>query len=81
MYPIVESYLSGIKTQQEVCKDNELSIHVFQYWLRKYREERSKPEGEVSGFSSLEIAPASPSSTSTMVIHLPSGVRVEIPMQ
>ena len=75
MYPIVEDYIEGRKSKEELCELNGFSIHVFQYWLKKYREDKTEA---VDNFSALEI---SKSQDSGMInIHLPNGTRIEIPM-
>lgn len=41
MYPLVEHYLQGQKTQKAFCAEYGLSTSVLNYWLAKYRRQRT----------------------------------------
>lgn len=76
MYPIVEEYIQGGRSKEALCKANGFSIHVFQYWLKKYQDTKTEI---VDNFSALEITQSE--SLGHINIHLPNGARIEIPMR
>lgn len=41
---MIESWQKSRQSQAKFCKDNKLSISTFQYWLKKYKESRSKTQ-------------------------------------
>ena len=54
MFFLIEEYLDGEQTQKNFCSDQGLSLHVFGYWLRRYRESGdSIPE---PGFVAVGVA-------------------------
>lgn len=42
IFPIIAAWEQSKQSQAKFCKDNKLSISTFQYWLKKYKESRSK---------------------------------------
>ena len=76
MYPIVEEYLGGKKTKQSICAVQNLSPQVFSYWIKKYQ---SKKVEAPEVFSALSISP-SVEEGQMIIIQLPNGTRIEIPM-
>lgn len=52
MFPLVEEQQSGGLTQKQFCALHGVPLHVFSYWLRKYRDSRP----EAGGFVQL-VAP------------------------
>ena len=55
MFPLVEIYLEGHKTQKDFCREHGLSVSMLNYWLAKYRREPpDKPE------AFMEITPPLP---------------------
>ena len=41
MFPIIERYLECGLTQEEFCQQKNMPLHVFHYWLKKYKREQS----------------------------------------
>ena len=39
MFTLVEEYLTGVITQNDLCQREEIKKGTFKYWQRKYREE------------------------------------------
>jgi transposase-like protein len=76
MYPVVQAYLTGIKTKNDICNENEIPLHVFQYWLKKYQ---STDEDELEGFATLQVEQTAQGGN--ISIYLPNGTRIEIPLQ
>lgn len=66
MYPIVEGYLACDLTQEAFCMQEEISIAVLNYWLKKYRTE----QGEASF---IEIKPTA---AGCLEIAYPNGIRL-----
>ncbi|WP_456443132.1 IS66 family insertion sequence element accessory protein TnpA, partial [Caldithrix abyssi] len=44
MFKIIEAYEQSGQTQRAFCKERELAITTFLYWLRKYRKEKIKSD-------------------------------------
>jgi hypothetical protein len=40
MYKLIETFFSSSKTQRQFCKQNDISVSTFQFWLRLYRREK-----------------------------------------
>ena len=76
MYPIIESYVRGEKSKQELCSANDLSIHVFQYWLGKYNRSSQKSPDQES-FVPIEV---NGEVSRSIRIKLSNGTEIEIPM-
>ena len=67
MYPVVEAYLACDLTQEAFCLQENISIAVLNYWLKKYRSE----QGEAPF---VEIKPAAASGC--LEIAYPNGIRL-----
>ena len=79
MFPIIETYLESEKTQRAFCEHQDLNPSVFQYWLKKYREQSLGPTGEENkAFVPLTI---SGPTTTAIEIRLPNGIQILIPAQ
>jgi len=77
MYPIIERYVNGEESKQSLCSENNLSIHVFQYWLSKYnRAPRSK--AHQPNFVPIQIDKIN--TGQCIRIKLSNGTEIEIPM-
>jgi len=75
MYPVVEFYLSGELSQKEFCQQNDLTLSVFNYWLKRYRKD--KINNSENTFASIEIDHCS---SSVIELTLPNGVHLKIPL-
>ena len=60
-------------TKKEFCKRNNLNMHQFDYYHRFLKETSTFPEN--SAFISLKSSEIN----QPIVLHLPSGIRIEIP--
>jgi transposase-like protein len=40
MFKLVETFLTSGKTQKKFCRQHEISLSKFQFWLRLYRREK-----------------------------------------
>lgn len=74
MYPLVERYLRGHKTQKVFCAEHGISTSVLSYWLAKYRRETpQKPD------AFIEIMPsAAPQEQAVLEVVYPHGVRLRL---
>jgi hypothetical protein len=61
IFPIIAAWQQSKQPQAKFCKDNQLSISTFQYWLKKYKESQSetqtqkKPEEQRKSKSFLTV--------------------------
>lgn len=70
MFPLVEEYLGGEQTKKVFCAEHGVSVPVFSYWMRRYRDEKTDRSAAF-----VEIVPPA-SEASVVEISYPSGVRV-----
>ena len=74
MYPLVERYLQGHKTQKAFCAEHGISTSRLCYWLAKYRRETAEKPGAF-----IEILPAAPPQEQALVeVVYPHGVRLRL---
>lgn len=73
MYAHVEDWQQSGLTQKAWCGQQEIPGPTFQYWLRKYRKEKSATDGFVA------IERSGPSSG--IHIRYPNGVEMILPPQ
>lgn len=80
MFPLIERWQSSGQTQQRFCEEQGISLAVFGYWLRKYRElsdsdTESDYAGEAApGFIPLQLETALTSQSIALEVQLPNGV-------
>ena len=74
MYPLVQRYLEGHKTQKAFCAEHAISTSVLSYWLAKYRRETAQ---KTDAF--IEIMPeAVPQEQALLEVIYPHGVRLRL---
>ena len=56
IYPYVEEWLKTGESKKDLCTREGIAIHVFDYWLRKYRAEKGE-EVRPSDLLSRKIVP------------------------
>ena len=76
MYPLMKEYLSGDLTRSQFCSNKEIKLHVFQYWMKKYKSELD--EGVQGRFSPIELG--LPSADRYIRIKMGSGLEIQIPV-
>ena len=74
MYGVVAGWSQSGQSQQAYCAAQGLSMAVFQYWLRHWRE--SQDEGFVGEF--VEVRPQT--SVQGLIVEYPNGVKVHLPV-
>jgi hypothetical protein len=79
MYPLIQAYEDGELTQKAFCQTHQLPNCVFQYWLRKYREEEDSVNADDPGFIHLDVRGGMASSR-TIEIRYPDGTLISIPL-
>lgn len=78
MYPLIINYLqSGIK-QNEFCDENNISVHKFQYWYRRYKEELPSDNGSSFIPIKFEAAPIHNKIKEEIKICYPNGVVIQV---
>lgn len=70
MFPLVEQWQSSGQTQKAFCTEQDISISIFTYWLRRYRDQANTPEAQESGFVSVCLADPR---AAALELALPSG--------
>lgn len=73
MYGVVSGWSQSGQSQQAYCATQGLSMAVFQYWLRHWRE--SQAEGVVGEF--VEVRPKT--SVQGLIVEYPNGIKVHLP--
>lgn len=74
MYGLVAGWSQSGQSQQAYCAAQGLSMAVFQYWLRHWRESQDK--GDVGEF--VEVRPQT--SVPGLIVEYPNGIKVHLPV-
>ncbi|MCB9302620.1 MAG: hypothetical protein H6566_18415 [Lewinellaceae bacterium] len=72
MRPILEAYAHYQGSKRAFCAKHGLAAHTLDYWRRKFRGSEAEP----SGFIAVEVAGGS--SSPTIELHYPNGVRATV---
>lgn len=70
MFPLVEEWQDSGQTQKAFCAEQDISVSVFAYWLRRYRDQDTTPQAQASGFVPIRMAM---SDSAALEVVLPSG--------
>lgn len=72
MYGVIEKWHASGQSQQTYCAAQGLSVAVFQYWLRQWRDsQHAARSGEF-----VEVKPGA--NTQGLIIEYPGGVKVHL---
>lgn len=74
MYPLIQSWEESGQSQKEFCVERGVKLHVFWYWLRRYREERQRSEEASKGFIAVKVEGSVEESVLAEIIY-PDGTR------
>ena len=74
MYGVVAGWSQSGQSQQAYCAAQGLSMAVFHYWLRHWRE--SQAEGVVGEF--VEVRPQT--IVQGLIVEYPNGIKVHLPV-
>lgn len=85
MFGLVEEYLSGDITQNDLCKREGIKKGTFKYWQRKYREKlkagtlkKSTKKKSSSDFIPLSVPVVAVPSSCELELVYPNGVRLHL---
>jgi hypothetical protein len=76
MFGHIENWQSSGKSQNRYCKENELSISTFSYWLKQYRTTHNESP-EQNSFIPLTVADTLKDER-RFEMELPDGVTIRI---
>ncbi len=77
---IIEEYQNSNLTQSEFCKQNNVVLAKFVYYLQIYRKQNNiKSQKEKPSFSEISISQPISSAASEIKIELPNGFRCQVP--
>ncbi len=75
MFSLIRKWNGSGISQKEFCNNHDLPIHIFHYWLRKYKQ--TSPPSE-NGFLPIDVTPAKLSPDGELQIHYPNGVMITL---
>ena len=75
MFSLIKKWKESGINQADFCKQHDLSLHAFYYWLRKYKQVNTTAENE---FLPVEIKPPVNGNREDIKIHYPNGVLVSL---
>ena len=84
MFPMISCYLGSNLTQQAFCHQENLTLPVFGYWLKKYRQHHHQGTGDAqhpgAAFIPIQLSqtatPSSAPGAAACEIVLPNGIVV-----
>jgi len=75
MFSLIREWEQSDLKQKEFCTRHGIKLHVFWYWLRRYREEGQEVPKEAQSFVSVEMEPVAFDGVLAEVIY-PDGTRL-----
>lgn len=72
----IQAWQQCKQSQQEYCRENNLTYHKFIYWLSKFRRKQNPIE---QAFIPVQIEQPVHSSPTELEIAYPNGVRLRVP--
>ncbi len=74
MFSLIEIWKGSGKTQRELCEQKEIAYSKFQYWLRKYNEDRAGGN-ESPGFVAIPVRKQAEVRAGFLELVYPDGVK------
>ncbi len=75
MFPLINKWQASGISLKEFCNNHNLSVHIFYYWLRKYKQQHNSLS---TGFIPVEVnAVEEPSKTEVQILY-PNGVQITL---
>lgn len=74
MFAHIEAWKSSGLSQRVFCEQHQLVLHIFYYWLRRYRLKQFPPEQK--GFIPVSVSPAKLRETPRMEVMGVNGNRI-----
>ncbi len=75
MFSLIKQWQTSGINQKDFCKQHDLSMHAFYYWLRKYKQTNTSSN---DGFLPVEIVPPVNDTRGDIQIHYPNGVLITL---
>jgi len=75
MFSLIRKWNDSRTSQKEFCKGHDLPLHIFHYWLRKYKQTSTPSE---NGFLPIDVTSAKPGLEGDLRIHYPNGVMITL---
>jgi hypothetical protein len=75
MFSLIREWKESGTNQQDFCRQHDLSMHAFYYWLRKYKQVNTASE---NSFLPVEIRPPANGARDEIHIHYPNGVMITL---
>lgn len=75
MFPLIQQWEGSGLSQKAFCNDRGIKPHVFDYWLRRYREQGQLVDRAPCGFVSVEMDQVPSESVMAEVIY-PDGTHL-----
>jgi hypothetical protein len=72
-FPLIEKWKLSQMSQTSFCTAQNLPIHIFRYWLDKYRNQTNDTDDK---FIPIRMKLPISKITSPLEIHYPNGVRI-----
>ena len=78
MYSLVEEWKKEGGVQKVFCDKHGITVLKFQYWHRRYKEEKNLIAGNQSSFIKIDLPAVQPfgHSSNRAEVILPNGIRV-----
>jgi len=78
----VKQYAISGKTLRAYCQQHHLKLHQLTYWRRIFSDQPNTRESNsnkttVSGFVGVQVSQPTETTTQTLIVELPSGVRIK----
>ena len=77
MYPLVKKWTESGQSKLHFSQSHGLRAHTFQYWVKKYEEEKSEKDLPSSTDKFIPLS-VSPLASSQLELSYPNGVRLQI---
>jgi len=77
MYKLMEQWENSSKNQKDFLKENNIGIHKFYYWLKKYRAQKTS-----GGFAPLKVTKGKRTAVEVghgIEIHYSNGTVIHLP--
>jgi hypothetical protein len=58
MFPLIRAWESSGLSQKEFCAERGIKVHLFYYWLKRYREQDGSDRSMKAGFVTVEVEPS-----------------------
>jgi len=76
MFSLIRKWQNSGINQKDFCREHEITLHAFYYWLRKYKQAHQTTE---NGFVPVEIGTMVNNSRKEEIqIHYPNGVLITL---